>query len=100
MNITFTGHGVEVTQALKTFTEEKLNKLERHFNHIISINIVFRVEKLRQMVEATILVYKFEIHASAESEIMYTAIDNLIDKLNTQLIKHKEKIQDHRDNRN
>jgi putative sigma-54 modulation protein len=97
MNITFTGHGIEVTQSLKSFTEEKLNKLERHFNHIININIVFRVEKLRQMVEATVLLHKFEIHASAESEIMYTAIDTLIDKLDKQIIKHKEKIKDHRD---
>jgi putative sigma-54 modulation protein len=99
MQIHFTGHQIEVTQALKQFTEEKLNKLERHFDKITSIHIVFDVQKLRQIAEATVFISKGEVHAHAESEDMYTAIDLLVDKLDRQLIKHKEKIQDHRDHR-
>jgi putative sigma-54 modulation protein len=99
MQIHFTGHQVEVTDALKTFTEEKLGKLERHFERITAINVTFNVQKLRQIVDATVLVAKGELHANAESENMYTAVDDLIDKLDRQLIKHKEKIQDHRDHR-
>lgn len=97
MKITFKGHRVEVTSSLKSFTEEKLNKLERHFDKITSINVTFDVEKLRQIAEATILISKGEIHACAESENMYNAIDLLVDKLDKQLMKHKEKKLDHRD---
>ncbi len=94
MQINFTGHRMEVTQALKSFTQEKFDKLERHFDKITAINVIFDVEKLRQIAEATILVAKGEVHASSESEDMYTAIDSLVDKLDRQLIKHKEKIRD------
>lgn len=95
MQINITGHRLEVTPAIKTFTEEKFNKLERHFDQITSINVVFDVEKLRQIAEATVFVAKGELHASSESEDLYAAIDVLIDKLDRQLIKHKEKIRQH-----
>jgi putative sigma-54 modulation protein len=94
MQINFTGHRMEVTPALKSFTQEKFDKLERHFDKITAIHVVLDVEKLRQIAEATILVAKGELHASSESENMYTAIDSLVDKLDKQLIKHKDKIRD------
>ena len=97
MQINITGHRIEVTPALRAFTEEKFDRLERHFDHITSINVTFDVEKLRQIAEATILISKGEVHASSESEDMYAAIDTLVDKLNRQLMKHKEKIRNHRD---
>jgi putative sigma-54 modulation protein len=95
MEINFTGHRIEVTPSLRNFTQEKFDKLERHFDKITSIHVVFDVEKLRQIVEATILVVKGEIHASSEAEDMYTAIDTLVEKLDRQLIKHKEKLRGH-----
>ena len=88
---------MEVTPALRVFTQEKFDKLERHFDKITAINVVFDFEKLRQIAESTILVNKGELHASSESEDMYTAIDILVDKLDRQLIKHKEKMRDHRE---
>ena len=97
MQINFTGHRMDVTPALRNFTQEKFNKLERHFDKITSINVIFDVEKLRQIAEATILISKGELHASSESENMYTSIDLLVDKLDKQLMKHKEKILNHRD---
>ncbi len=97
MQIHFTGHQVEITDALKSFTEEKLSKLSRHFDRITAINVTFNVQKLRQMVDATVLIPKGDLHASAEDENMYTAIDELVDKLDRQLIKHKEKMDDHRE---
>jgi len=97
MQINFTGHRMELTPALRTFTQEKFDKLARHFDNITAINVVFDVEKLRQIAEATILVAKGELHASSESEDMYAAIDILVDKLDRQLIKHKEKLRHHRD---
>lgn len=97
MQINFTGHGMEITTALKNFTREKFDKLERHFDKIASINVVFDVEKLNQIAEATIHVTKGELHARSESEDMYAAIDTLVDKLDRQLIKHKEKLREHRE---
>ena len=97
MQINFKGHRVEVTPALRAFTEDKFTKLERHFDKITSVNVTFDVEKLSQIAEATILVTKGEVHASAETENMYNSIDLLIDKLDKQLMKHKEKKLDHRD---
>ncbi len=95
MEITFTGHKMEVTPALRSFTQEKFDKLERHFDKITAINVVFDVEKMRQIAEATVLIAKGELHASSEAEDMYTAIDELVDKLDRQLIKHKEKLRNH-----
>lgn len=99
MHINITGHRLDVTPALRAFTEEKFDRLERHFDHITAINVVFDVEKLRKIAEATILVSKGELHASSESEDMYAAIDTLVDKLNRQLMKHKEKILGRRDDK-
>lgn len=99
MQINFTGHQIEITPALRAFTEEKLQRLEDHFDRITSIHVTFDVQKLSQIVEATIYVAKGEIHAHAESEDMYASIDALVDKLNAQLTKHKEKYLDHRDHR-
>lgn len=97
MQINFTGHNVDVTPALKAFTEDKFTKLERHFDRITSIHVVFDVEKLRQIAEASILISKGKLHARAESEDMYVAINTLVDKLDRQLIEHKEKIREHRE---
>ena len=97
MQINFTGHHLSVTPALKAFTEEKFDRLARHFDKITAVNVIFDVEKLRQIAEATLLVAKGELHARSEAEDMYAAIDTLVDKLDRQLIKHKEKIRSHRD---
>ena len=97
MQINFTGHQVEITGALKAFTEEKISKLSRHFDRITSIHITFNVEKLRQIVDATVLIPKGELHANSAAESMYTAIDEVVAKLDRQLIKHKEKMDDHRE---
>lgn len=99
MQITMKGHRIEVTSALRAYTEDKFERLERHFDKVTAINVVFDVEKIRQIAEATISVAKGEVHASSEAENMYTAIDLLVDKLDRQLMKHKEKILDHRDHK-
>lgn len=97
MQINFTGHHVEVTPALKTFTEDKFNKLDRHFDKITDIHVIFDVDKLIHKAEASVLVTKGKIYACAESSDMYTAIDELVDKLDRQIIKYKEKLKAHRE---
>ena len=99
MRIELTGHHMEITPALKKVATEKLEKLEHHGCNITSMHVVFRVEKLSHIAEATMHITKGEIHAHAESDNMYTTLDLLEEKLNRQLIKHKEKILDHRDHR-
>jgi len=91
MQINISGHHVEVTDALRTYVNEKIDRLVRHYDHITDIHVILTVEKLVQKAEARINIAKGDVFANAESEDMYAAIDVLTDKLNRQLIKHKEK---------
>ena len=94
MQLSISGHHVDVTDALKSYVSEKLSKLERHFDQITNVHVVLSVEKLTQRAEATMHVSGAELFADADSEDMYAAIDMLTDKLDRQLIRHKEKIVD------
>ena len=94
MQINVSGHHVDLTDSLRNYVVTKLNKLERHFDKITQLNVIFSVDKLRQKAEATIHISGAELFADAESEDMYAAIDMLADKLDRQLIKQKEKSSD------
>ena len=91
MQNNFTGHRMDITPALRTFTQEKFDKLERHFEQISVINVVFDAEKLLKIVEATIVVTKDQLHARSESDDMYTAITQAAEKLERQALKFKDK---------
>jgi putative sigma-54 modulation protein len=95
MQVNLTGHHVEITPALKDYLESKLIRLERHFESVTSINCVLTVEKLRHKAEAKVNVTGGTLFAEAVDDDMYTAIDKLIDKLDRQIVKHKEKLTDH-----
>lgn len=95
MEFQITGHNIEVTPALRETVEKKLKKLEQLFDRINSIQVVLKVEKVQQIAEATLQLNGAEIHASAEDDDMYTALDLLLDKLSRQLTKHKEKLRQH-----
>ncbi|MBS7326970.1 MAG: ribosome-associated translation inhibitor RaiA [Thiopseudomonas sp.] len=91
MQITITGHQLEVTDALREYINTKFDRLARHSDKITSIRVTLSVEKINQTVDASILIAGGEVNAQAEHEDMYAAIDLLIDKLDRQLLKHKEK---------
>lgn len=93
MQINITGRHVEVTTALRDYVTNKFAKLERHFDHINNVYVILDVEKLVQKAEATLHVNGGEIFATADHQDMYAAIDSLIDKLDRQVIKYKEKIK-------
>ncbi len=95
MQITISGHHVEVTEPLREYVLAKFERLQRHFDQITNTDVTLIVEKLVQKAEATIHVSGADIFATAESEDMYAAIDLLADKLDRQLIKHKEKNRGH-----
>ena len=95
MQITVSGHHVEVTPPLREYVLSKMERLQRHFDNITNTDVTLIVEKLVQKAEATIHVSGADIFATADSEDMYAAIDLLVDKLDRQLIKHKEKSRHH-----
>lgn len=95
MQVNLTGHHVDVTPALKDYVNSKLQRLERHFDHVTNAHVVLTVEKLRQKAEATVQVPGGSLHADAIEGDMYAAIDALIDKLDRQIKRHKEKLTDH-----
>ncbi len=91
MQVNISGHHLEITDALRDYVTEKFSRLERHFDRIISVQVILQVEKLKQKIEASLHVAGHDVVANAEHEDMYAAIDSVIDKLDRQLIKHKEK---------
>lgn len=95
MQLTVSGHHVELTDSMQNYVESKMEKLERHFDQVTNINVILSVEKTRQRAEATVHITGNDVFAFAEDENMYAAIDALIDKLDRQIKKHKEKRADH-----
>ena len=95
MQINLTGHHVEITDSLRNYVDNKFEKLERHFDHINNVHVILNVEKLSQKAEATVHLNGGQIFADSEHTDMYAAIDSLIDKLDRQVIKHKEKLKRH-----
>lgn len=94
MQINLTGHHVDLTPALRDYVDTKLSKLERHFDNVTDVHVILTVEKLEHKAEATVHVSGNDLYADAVEEDMYAAIDGLIDKLDRQVIKHKEKATD------
>ena len=90
MQVNISGHQLEVTEALRDYIGEKLARLERHFDRITNVQVILEVDKLKQKAEATLHVSGAAVVAN-EHDDMYAAIDLLADKLDRQLIKHKEK---------
>jgi putative sigma-54 modulation protein len=96
MQVSVTGHHVEVTDSLRNRVEEKIAKLKRHFDNVTDVHVILTVEKLEQKAEATVQISGAKLFADDVQEDMYQAIDNMIDKLDRQIIKHKEKTGSHR----
>jgi putative sigma-54 modulation protein len=95
MQLSVTGHHIDITESLRNYVSTKLAKLERHFDHMTDIHCVLTVEKLEHKAEATIHVGGGTLHAEHVETNMYAAIDILVDKLDRQVKKPKEKLTDH-----
>lgn len=98
MQLSLTGHHVDITDALRNYVDTKFEKLERHFDQVTNVHVILSVEKLRQKAEATMHLNGADVFADDEKEDMYAAIDGLVDKLDRQVKKHKEKLTNHRPN--
>jgi putative sigma-54 modulation protein len=100
MNLTISGHHLELTPAIREYVQNKLERIRRHFDHVIDIAVILTVDKLpekdkRQKAEINLHVRGKDLHAESIAEDLYAAIDTLIDKLDRQVIKYKCKVQDH-----
>ena len=95
MNLTVTGHHVEVTSSMRNYVAEKVKRLQRHSEQLFDVHVILTVEKLRQKAEAIVQVSGTRLYAETTKPDMYASIDLLADKLDRQLIKHKEKLKDH-----
>ncbi|HEY6897610.1 MAG TPA: ribosome-associated translation inhibitor RaiA [Rhodocyclaceae bacterium] len=95
MNLNITGHHVEVTPAIRDYVSQKVEKVIRHFDHVTSTHVILSVEKMRQKAEITLHVKGKDIYADADDADLYASIDAMVDKLDRQVVKHKEKVTDH-----
>jgi putative sigma-54 modulation protein len=95
MQLSLTGHHIEITPALRNYVDTKLARLQRHFDNMTDIHCILTVEKLEHKAEATVYLGGGTIHADSVEPDMYAAIDMLVDKLDRQVKKHKEKVTDH-----
>ena len=92
MNLNVSGHHVDVTPAIRSYVQSKLERVRRHFDHVIDAHVILTVEKLRQKAEVTLHVRGKELHCESEEADLYAAIDLLADKLDRQVLRHKGKL--------
>jgi len=95
MNLQLSGHHIEITPALREYVENKLEPVLRHFDKVTGVSVVLSVEKLKQLAEVTVHVPGKDLHVEEAGDDLYAAIDSLFDKLDRQVLKYKQKVQDH-----
>tara|TARA_R110001599_G_scaffold64023_4_gene179451 strand:+ start:129078 stop:129449 length:372 start_codon:yes stop_codon:yes gene_type:complete len=103
MNLTISGHHLELTPAIREYVQSKLERVKRHFDHVIDIAVILTVDNLpqkekRQKAEINLHLRGKDLHVESFADNLYAAIDALIDKLDRQVIKYKNKLQDHHRN--
>jgi putative sigma-54 modulation protein len=92
MNLNVSGHHLEVTPAIRGYVQEKLERVKRHFDHVIDAHVILSVDKLRQKAEVTLRLRGKDIHCACEEQDLYAAIDLVVDKLDRQVLKYKGKL--------
>lgn len=95
MNLQISGHHLEITPAIHDYVTGKLERVIRHFDNVIDVNVILSVDKLKQKAEVTVHLSGKDVHVESIDEDLYAAVDILVDKLERQIQKHKQKIQDH-----
>ncbi len=91
MNLNLTGRHLEITPAIREHVTSKLDKVKRHFDHVIDVNVILSVDKLQQKAEASLHLSGKTIIAETSDSNLYVAIDALVESLDRQVLKHKEK---------
>ena len=96
MNLSVSGHHVEVTPALRSYVQAKIGRVTRHFDHVIDAHVILTANKVKQKAEVTLHVRGKDLHCESEEGDLYAAIDLLADKLDRQILKYKDKLYDKR----
>jgi putative sigma-54 modulation protein len=91
MNLNLTGHHIDITPAIRDYVTSKIERITRHFDQVIDVNVTLSVEKLKRKAEASVHVSGRDIFCETDHEDMYAAIDALVDKLDRQILKHKDR---------
>ena len=95
MNLQISGHHLEVTPAIREYVTGKLERVTRHFDNVIDVNVILSVEKLKQKAEVTVHLPGKDIFVEETGEDLYAAVDSLVDKLDRQVVRHKDRIKNH-----
>ncbi len=95
MNLQISGHHLEVTSAIHDYVTGKLERVTRHFDNVIDVNVILSVEKLKQKAEVTVHLSGKDVFVESIDEDLYAAVDSLVDKLDRQIQKHKQKVKNH-----
>ncbi len=100
MNLTISGHHLEVTPALRSYVTNKLDRIKRHFDHVVDVKVLLTIENLkekerRQKAECNIHIKGIELFAESAHSDLYAAVDDLVDKLDRQVVRHKDRMQAH-----
>lgn len=103
MNLTISGHHVELTPSIREYVQNKLERIKHHFDYVIDVTVILAVDKLpdkekRQRAEVNLRLRGKDLHVESIAQDLYAAIDTLIDKLDRQLVKYKSKLKDHQRN--
>jgi len=95
MNLQISGHHLEITPAIHDYVTGKLERVTRHFDNVIDVNVILSVDKLKQKAEVTVHLSGKDVYVEVIDEDLYAAVDVLVDKLDRQIQKHKQRVQDH-----
>ena len=100
MNLTISGHHLEVTPALRAYVVTKLDRITRHFDQVVDVKVLLTVEKQkekdrRQRAECTLRVKGSDLFVESSDADLYAAVDELMDKLDRMVVRHKDRMQDH-----
>ena len=95
MNLQISGHHLEITPAIHEYVTGKLERVTRHFDNVIDVNVILSVDKLKQKAEVTVHLPGKDVYVESIDEDLYAALDSLVDKLDRQIQKYKQKVQDH-----
>ena len=95
MNLQISGHHVEITESLRSYVLQKMERIKRHFEHVIDAHVVLDVQKFRHKAEITLNIPGQSLHAEAEASDMYASIDKMVDRLDRQISKQSGKMHDH-----
>ena len=94
MNLNVSGHHLEITPAIRGYVQAKLERVTRHFDNVIDAHVILSVDKLKQKAEVTLRVRGKDLYCESEEADLYAAIDLMIDKLDRQVLKYKDRVSE------